>query len=230
MAAPFGVYAPAPTTLKSMQEAFKALQDQYEVVQINSKAFFELRTEIEKLEQQIKDVTDGVVPQTEAINLQAKATNDVYQAQERSLMIMRQIPAAGNAYTEWVKDITASYEEWNQEIMTMNYIGQEFGNILTASFQAALTNGESFFDTIKKGFRNYITQIAAMTAATTALALAVAFVTGGANFKAAFNNIGGGMGLPFGFDDTGELKFRIAGFGMEASNNRNQRGLNILGN
>lgn len=230
VAAPFGVYAPAPTTLKSMQEAFKALQDQYEVVQINSKAFFELRTEIEKLEQQIKDVTDGVVPQTQAIKLQAKATNDVYQAQEKSLMIMRQIPAAGNAYTEWVKDITASYEEWNQEIMTMNYIGQEFGNILTASFQAALTNGESFFDTIKKGFRNYITQIAAMTAATTALALAVAFVTGGANFKAAFNNIGGGMGLPFGFDDTGELKFRIAGFGMEASNNRNQRGLNILGN
>ena len=230
MASPFGVYAPSPDTLNSMQEALKALKDQYQAVDINSAAFSQLRSEIEKLEQQIKDVTDGVVPQTEAINLQAKATNDVYQAQERSLMIMRQIPAAGNAYTEWVKDITASYEKWNQEIMTMNYIGQEFGNILTASFQAALTNGESFFDTIKKGFRNYITQIAAMTAATTALALAVAFVTGGANFKAAFNNIGGGMGLPFGFDDTGELKFRIAGFGMEASNNRNQRGLNILGN
>ena len=229
-AAPFGVYAPAPTTLQSMQEALKALQDQFEVVEINTKAFFELRTEIEKLEQQIKDVTQGVVPQTEAIQLQAKVTNDVYQSQEKSLRIMKQIPAVGNAYTEWVKGIKKAYEEWNQEIEVMNYLGQEFGAILSSAFEAALINGDNFFDTIKKSFKNYIAQMVAMTAATTALAIAVAFVTGGANFKSAFNNIGGSMGLPFGIGDSGELKFRIAGFGMEASNNRNQRGLNILGN
>ena len=217
-------------SLDSLSKKLEEITADFKAAQIASAEFYALRQQSQDLEQQIKDLTDGVVPQTQAIKLQAKATNDVYHAQEKSLMIMRQIPAAGNAYTEWVKGIKAAYEEWNQEIETMNYLGQEFGNILTASFQAALTNGESFFDTIKKGFRNYIIQIAAMTAATTALALAVAFVTGGANFKAAFNNIGGGMGLPFGFDDTGELKFRIAGFGMEASNNRNQRGLNILGN
>lgn len=230
VAAPLGVYAPSPTTLNSMQEALKALKDQYEAVQINSEAFFTLRAEIGALEQKIKDVTEGVVPQTEALNLQAKSTNDVYQAQEKSLMIMRQIPAVGNAYTDWVKGITAAYEEWNREIETLNYIGQEFGTILTSAFEAALINGDNFFDTIKKSFKNYIAQMAAMTAATTLLAVAVAFVTGGANFKSAFNQIGGGMGLPFGFDDTGDIKFRIAGFGMEASNNRNQRGLNIMGN
>ena len=229
-ASPFGVYAPAPETLQSLNEGLKALKEQYEVVAINSDEFFRLAASIEATEQRIKDLTHGVVPQTEALKLQAKSTTDVYQAQEKSLMIMRQIPAVGNAYTDWVKGITDAYEEWNKEIEALNYIGQEFGTILTSAFEAALINGDNFFDTIKKSFKNYIAQMAAMTAATTLLAVAVAFVTGGANFKSAFNQIGGGMGLPFGFDDTGDIKFRIAGFGMEASNNRNQRGLNILGN
>jgi len=229
-AAPFGVYAPAPETLKSLQEGLKALQEQYEVVAINSDEFFRLRGAMEAAEQKIKDITDGVVPHTEAVNLQAKGLHDVnYEFGEHS-ELMRQISPVYNELAIKTRNISEAYAQWSRELETMNFIGQQFGGILSSAFEAALINGDNFFDTIKKSFKNYIAQMVAMTAATTALALAVAFVTGGANFKAAFNQIGGGMGLPFGISETGDLKFRIAGFGMEASNGRNQRGLNILGN
>lgn len=227
-AAPFGVYAPAPTTLQSMQEALKALQDQFEVVEINTKAFFELRTEIEKLEQQIKDVTQGVVPQTEAIKLQAKATNDVYQAQERSLMIMRQIPAAGNAYTEWVKGIKKAYEEWNQEIEVMNYLGQQFGSILTSSFNSALEGGENFFTVMGDALKKYMQQLMAAIAATTVLSV-ISAAAGVGSFAEAFNNIGGGMGLPFGIGDNGNLKFRISGYDLITGPDRESKRLLQLG-
>jgi len=229
-AAPFGVYAPAPTTLKSLQEGLKALQEQYEVVAINSDEFIRLRGAIEAAEQKIKDLTDGVVPHTEAINLQAKGLHDVNYEYGEHAELMRQISPVYNELAIRQRQIAENYAQWNRELETMSLIGEQFGTILSSAFEAALINGDNFFDTIKKSFKNYIAQVGAMTAATTLLAVAVAFVTGGANFKAAFNNIGGGMGLPFGIDDSGQLKFRIAGFGMEASNGRNQRGLNILGN
>ena len=128
------------------------------------------------------------------------------------------------------EDFVPILKQTQEQFAGLAIVAMQFGDILRMSFEASLISGEDFFTTFKEGVKNYIKQVLAMTAATTALALAVAFVTGGANFKKAFTTIGGGMGLPFGFDDTGELKFRIAGFGMEASNNRNQRGLNILGN
>lgn len=94
---------------------------------------------------------------------------------------------------------------------------QEFGDILRASFEASLVNGENFFEVFKDGVKNYIKQILAMTAATTALAVAIAFVTGGANFKKAFNVVGGAMGTPFGFGSSGEfgLKGRDFFFAMQ---------------
>jgi hypothetical protein len=212
-----------------MQEALKALQDQYEVVQINSKAFFELRTEIEKLEQQIKDVTDGVVPQTQAINLQAKGLHDVNFEYGEHSKIMRRISPVYNDLAVRTRKLADVYDEWSQQLEIMNYVGEEFGSILTSAFSAALVNGESFFDTIKMSFKNYIAQMVAMTAATTALAVAIAFVTGGTNFTAAFNKIGGGMGLPFGFGDDGNLNFRINGFDLVTGPDREAKRLLQLG-
>jgi hypothetical protein len=191
-----------------MQEALKALKDQFEVVEINTKAFFELRTEIEKLEQQIKDLTDGVVPQTEATKVQTKAVHDLNLEMTEHGRVLRQIPAAGNAYQEYLKSITESFKAMENELNAMNYLGEQFGQIFRSAFDAALEGSGNFFDMVKEGFKNYVKQILAMTAATTALAVAIAFVTGGANFKAAFNAVGGSMGTPLGFGEGGEFGLR----------------------
>ena len=62
----------------------------------------------------------------------------------------------------------------------------------------------------------------AMAAATTALAIAIAFVTGGANFQSAFNQIGGGMGLPFGFNDDGKMSLKLSGTDFYGGFKRNE--------
>lgn len=98
----------------------------------------------------------------------------------------------------------------------LSMMALEFGNILRMSFEASLISGEDFFTVFKEGVKNYIKQVLAMTAATTALAVAIAFVTGGANFKKAFNVVGAAMGTPFGFEG-GEfgLKGRDFFFGFK---------------
>ena len=95
-----------------------------------------------------------------------------------------------------------------EQFAGMSLMALEFGNILRMSFEASLISGENFFDTFKEGVKNYIKQVLAMTAATTALAVAIAFVTGGANFKKAFNVVGGAMGTPIGFGEGGEFGLR----------------------
>lgn len=204
-------------SLNGLREYQKYLTDLFNAARVGTPEFTNLKNQIAALDQKIKDITDGVVPQTAALKLQAKTTNDVYQAQEKSLMIMKQIPATGNAYTDYINRITEAYTALENELNAMNYLGEQFGEIFRSAFDAALEGSGNFFDTVKEGFKNYVKQILAMTAATTALAVAIAFVTGGANFKAAFNAVGGAMGTPFGFSEGGQfgLKGRDFFFGFK---------------
>lgn len=181
----------------------------------------------------LADVEPGLAPKD-------TAPTPLYQVDQALFGIRRQAEyAAGSwdVYTEAQVNAIRRGNEWvtfNEEIArqleTINLIGQQFGQIFQASFQAAIINGESFFESLKAGMKAYVQQMAAATAATLTLAAAMAIIFPNVGFNAAFNALGGGMGLPFGFGDDNEIKFRIAGFGMEASNTRNQRGLNILGN
>ena len=67
----------------------------------------------------------------------------------------------------------------------INWGIEEFGNILTSSFEAALTSGEKFFPTLMKALGDMIKKLVAAALAAAALAAAVTIAFGG-----NFGNIG----------------------------------------
>lgn len=215
-------------SLNGLREYQKYLTDLFNAARVGTPEFTNLKNEIAALDQRIKDLTDGVVPQTDALKLQAKTTNDVYQAQEKSLMIMKQIPAVGNEYTNWVRKITDATEAWNAEIAMMNYLGQEFGSILSNSFNAAIESGENFFTVMGDALKKYVQQLMAAIAATTVLSV-ISSAAGVGSFAEAFNTIGGGMGLPFGIGEKGNLTFRVSGYDLVTGPDREAKRLLQLG-
>jgi hypothetical protein len=68
---------------------------------------------------------------------------------------------------------------------TVNWAVGEFGNILTSSFEAALTSGEKFFPTLMTALGNMIKKLIAAAIAAAALAAAITIAFGG-----NFANIG----------------------------------------
>ena len=173
----------------------------------------------------LSDVEKGLAPKETALT-------PLYQTNMAVFGIRRQTEYAAGSwehYTESIVNAARASNDWltasqknEEQLAAMVGVGQEFGNILKASFEASIINGESFFETFKKGFKSYIQQMLAMAAATTALAIAIAFVTGGANFQAAFNKIGGGMGLPFGFNDDNKLSLKLSGTDFYGGFKRNE--------
>lgn len=208
-------------SISSLKKELEALNTEFENTQIGTQRFNELRKSAEQLQQRITDLTEGVVPQTEALALNAKTTNDVYNAQEKSLMIMRQLPDAGMAYAESLKTIRDSMTELERQTQAAAVIGQELGYIFSSAFQAAVVDGEDFFTKMREGLKAYIQQMIAATAATLTLAAALAIIFPKIGFNAAFNAIGGGMGLPFGFGDDNQFGLRLAGNDFYTGNQRN---------
>lgn len=146
-----------------------------------------------------------------------------YAAGSWDVYTAAQSTAAGKA-SEWVmknQDVAAQLE-------AITAIGAQFGQVFQASFQAAIINGQSFFDSVRAGMKAYVQQMAAATAATLTLAAAMAIIFPNVGFKAAFNVLGGGMGLPFGFGgENMQMGLRIAGndfyTGIDRNTNRNAR-------
>lgn len=91
-------------------------------------------------------------------------------------------------------------------------VGAEFGAILTQAFTASITNGENFFEVLKKALMDYVKQMAVALATTTALAAVFAAVTGG-GFGAAFGAISQSTGLGGLFGNGGVLNMnaRVSG-------------------
>lgn len=101
----------------------------------------------------------------------------------------------------------------NNALRLASAVGSEFGNILSQSFTAALTNGEDFFQVLAKAVRDYVVQLAAAIAATIALSAIVSGLTG-LSFKDSFKAVSGassGLGKLFG--DGGDLNMtaRVSG-------------------
>lgn len=214
-------------SLDSLGKKLQEVTADFNAAAVGSAEFYKFRNEAQALEQQIKDLTDGVVPQTEALKVNAKTTTDVYQAQEKSLRIMRQLPDAGLKYKESLEGIQIALEEYNRQSEALAVLGGELGVIFSTAFSAAINDGEDFFQKMREGLKAYIQQMLAATAATLALAAAMAIIFPKIGFNAAFNILGGGMGLPFGFGDNGQMGLRISGndfyTGMERNNTRNSR-------
>lgn len=82
-------------------------------------------------------------------------------------------------------------------------LGATIGNVLTSSFDAALTSGESFFTVFAQGLKAMLAQLAATIAAALVLSVVLAAVTGGigglslGSIGTAFKHFGGpAMGVP----------------------------------
>jgi len=102
--------------------------------------------------------------------------------------------------------VTASAEQLvsvGQQLQT-TFIGvaNAVGNTLASSFEAALINGDNFFQVFADGLTALVAQIVAAIAAAAILALVLTLATGGLaglsmqSFSTAFSQIGGGMGVP----------------------------------
>ena len=172
----------------------------------------------------LSDVEPGLAPKD-------KAVTPLYQTNQAVFGIRRQAEyAAGSwdTYTEAMVNSIKTSNDWitlnqqlSEQLDAMSVIGQQFGQIFQASFQAAISNGDSFFDSVRQGLRNYVQQMLAATAATLALAAALAIIFPKIGFNAAFNVLGGGMGLPFGMGEGGAIRLKLSGDDLYGALGRN---------
>jgi len=102
-------------------------------------------------------------------------------------------------------DLTYDLEAATFDAVTaFNELGSTIGNVLTASFNAALTSGESFFKVFADGLKAMLAQLAATIAAALVLSIVMAAVLGGGvgalsiqSIGTAFKHFGGpSMGVP----------------------------------
>ena len=102
-------------------------------------------------------------------------------------------------------DLTYDLEAATFDAVTaFNELGSTIGNVLTASFNAALTSGESFFKVFADGLKAMLAQLAATIAAALVLSVVMAAVLGGGlgalsmqSIGTAFKHFGGpSMGVP----------------------------------
>jgi len=246
-------------TLGMLKEALADYKAELERTEIGSERFNELSALIVSTENKVKSITGSFKELNNEIAKGIKvqggitladvepglapketAVTPLYQVDQALYGIRRQAEYAAGSWEHYTEaqaqairtgnDWITHSQEMSRQLETVNLLGQQFGQIFQAAFEAAIMKGESFIETFKDSMRAYIARLAAATAATLTLATAMALIFPNIGFNAAFNAIGGGMGLPFGIGEDNKIQFRIAGFGMEASNNRNQRGLNNLGN
>ena len=108
--------------------------------------------------------------------------------------------------------LIAGVKDFSTQLQAATMIGQQFGSIITQSFTAAITNGEDFFQVLKKAVIDYVKQLAAAVAATLALSAIVSAFTG-IPMAASFRAVSQGTGLGNLFGDGGMLNMsaRVSG-------------------
>lgn len=140
--------------------------------------------------------------------------------------------------------VTASAEQLvsvgQQMQTTFLGVANAIGTTLASSFEAALINGDNFFQVFADGLTALVAQIVAAIAAAAILALVLTLATGGLaglsmqSFSTAFSQIGGGMGVPSfampgglsGGTKSIELFGRLSGQDILISNERAGRNRN----
>jgi len=110
---------------------------------------------------------------------------------------------------------------------TINFIGQQFGQIMNQSFTAALESGQSFFEVLSKALKAYVQQMVAAVAATTALAVISSAFTGG-SFLSAFGKLGSSTGLASFFGGQETFEARVKGLDLILANGRANRTSSII--
>jgi hypothetical protein len=181
------------TTLGGLKEKLAELQKEFEETDTTSARFSTLRSEIQKLQDQINKLTnpEKILPKVETITLADQGLKSINATiGETGIVVQRA--------AETVTTLGDAWEYNAEKLGIFNDLSTELGSILQASFNAALTNGESFFKTFIDGLKKMVAQILATAAAAAALAVALMALgvpgVKGANFGQLFQGIYKNMG------------------------------------
>jgi len=228
-------------TLGMLKEALADYKAELERTEIGSVRFNELSALIVSTENKVKSITGsfkelnneiakgikvqgGITLADVEPGLAPKETapTPLYQVSQAVFGIRRQVEYAAGSWEHYNDAqaqsirtgnncITQSRATQNQ-LAIINVAGQEFGRIFKSSYEAAITSGKSFHETFQAAIKAYVEQMKVALAVTLALAAAVGIIFPNVGFKAAFNAIGGGMGIPFlGMSGGNQLDLRLSG-------------------
>jgi hypothetical protein len=193
------------TTLAGMKSRLAELQKEFENTDISSGKIKTLRQEIEKLQDAINKITnpEKVIPKVEKVNIADKGLKSINATLGETGIVVQQA-------AETVTTLGDAWEYNAEKLGIFNDLSTELGSILQASFNAALTSGESFFKTFIDGLKKMVAQILATAAAAAALAIALMALgvpgVKGANFGQLFQGLYKNMG-GFGADSLNFASF-----------------------
>ena len=189
------VEAPIIVTLASLREELAQLRTEWESVEVGSQAFTDLAESIKTAEENIKELTQPTKIVAETTDIATKSINGLgYEMERTSGIIQRQLPIN----REMVEDFTKKFEAATR-------VGQEFGDILSASFKTSVETGEKFFDVLGRALKAYVAEMVAAIAATVALAAIMSAMTG-TTFGASFNAVSKGTQVGGWMDIVGMLR------------------------
>jgi hypothetical protein len=197
--------------------------------------------EQERLGEQTSSTTGSIEEQTEAVKkYKEEFTMLGAKYREFNQLMAQMAETAPIAFAT----VTASAEQLvsvgQQMQTTFLGVANAIGTTLASSFEAALINGDNFFQVFADGLTALVAQIVAAIAAAAILALVLTLATGGLaglsmqSFSTAFSQIGGGMGVPSfampgglsGGSKSIELFGRLSGQDILISNERAGRNRN----
>jgi len=161
----------------------------------------DLHKELKKVSK-IKLEFGTFMPEDKGLKSTEAAAIPLYQPDPSVFGIIRQGEYAAGSLDMWnesMKGLNKTTYEWAEQMRVVNFIGEQFGDILSASFDASIIRGENFFKVMVEGLKAYIAKMIAAAAATAALAIAIVAVTGNTqSFATAFQMAGKFTGFAFG--------------------------------
>lgn len=194
--------------------------------------------EQERLGENTGNTTSALQGQTEAVKKYKEEFTMLGAKYREFNQLMEEF---GKTTPETFVAVTHSFEEFVQigERMQKTFLGvaDAIGNTMASSFEAALINGDNFFQVFSDGLKNMLAQIVAAIAAAAVLALVLTLATGGLaglssqSFMTAFRQVGGGVGVPSflmpgglsGGSQSIEIFGRLSGADILLSNDRASR-------
>lgn len=208
----------AIVSIKSLTDNLADLKKAFEESEIGSAEFNSTLAEMITLEERINEI---LTPTVEGITLQTKGVHDLGLAYGETNGVVQQFGDLQGKLNRETLLLNQTLQSYSDQLRSIMVIGQQLGDIFKASFDGAMLQGLDFFDTLREGLKNYVKQMAVAVASTLALAAALSIIFPNIGFRAAFNVLGGGMGLPFGFNKDNQLTLGIKGNDLFTAVGRN---------
>ena len=208
----------AIVSIKSLTDNLADLKKAFDESEIGSAEFNSTLAEMITLEERINEI---LTPTVEGITLQAKGVHDLGLAYGETNGVVQQFGDLQGKLNRETLLLNQTLQSYSDQLRSIMVIGQQLGDIFKASFDGAMLQGLDFFDTLREGLKNYVKQMAVAVASTLALAAALSIIFPNIGFRAAFNVLGGGMGLPFGFNKDNQLTLGIKGNDLFTAVGRN---------